>query len=219
MFIIESSGSNSPSTALFLLGGAVGAVIAAVISTGLSMWWTKRLDVANKAWTLKAELRRFHVTRITDATNGLRQCFYKAKTQLEFNLIAAVGFEKEWAVINGVVKPDGTFSEGVNKEVFDGLVSTLQRRQDEAIIRSNERVVLVQAEARAYVSLLTNERLLEQFKDEMESFMNDLAQNHQPTSQGVGERIKVFTDAEPEFLQLLKKCDKVIDAEIARPLR
>ena len=213
MFILDVAGSNQINSSV-LLSGALGAIFA----TALNMLWAKHLDTTNKNWTLQAELRRYRVSRISIAANGLRECFYKAKTQLDFDLVALRGIETEIAEFNKLPIPNSSTSDGVTRDLYERWRSNLQRKLEESIVRSNDHVVVVQAEAKAHVSLLLSETLLRKFHGQMQTLMLELAKEHQASSQGVTERIMVFSEREPMFLQLLKECDDVIAEEITRKL-
>jgi hypothetical protein len=112
-----------------LISGAVGIIIACAFN----LFWAKRLDTKNKNWTLQDELRRYRVNRISVAANGLRECFYEAKTQLEFDLVTSRGIETEIAQFNKLPIPNSSTSDGVTRDQYERRRSNLQRKLEEFI--------------------------------------------------------------------------------------
>ena len=132
--------------------------------------------------------------------------------------MALRAIEAEIAQFNKLPIPNSSTSDGVTRDLYERRSSNLQRKVEDSIVRSNDHVVVVQAAAKAHVSLLLSETLLRKFHGQMQTLMLELAKEHQASSQGVTERIMVFSEREPMFLQLLKECDDVIAEEITRKL-
>ena len=214
MHFLEAMPVSQSVTISVLLSGLFSALVA----TGISVRAAKHLDANNKEWTLKAELRRFRVNRIAAATNGLRECFFRAKTQLEFNLIVWTGFENEWVMFCQTELPRANTSDVLSRERSERKESDLKRRMDEGLVRFNDRIVLIKADAKAHATMLMNEPLLESYWLPMQVLLNSLTQGHMATSQGIQERIAVYEQKLPEVLKLFKECDQLIADEIARPL-
>lgn len=218
MFITDPVVNNQNVTSAVLLSGAISAVIGGLLGSCISAWSAERLDVANKEWALRAELRRFRVNRIVVATNGLRQCFFMAKTQLEFNLVAVKGFEAESLNFRLLPVPVIGMNTGVEVELYDRIKSTLERKQHEETARFNDRVALIQAEAKVHATILLHEPLLERYRIELMGLMTELAKTHAATSESVQGRITVFEEKQPIVVALLANCDSLIAEEIAKKL-
>ena len=170
MHFLEAMPVSQSVTISVLLSGLFSAFVA----TGISVRAAKHLDANNKEWTLKAELRRFRVNRIAAATNGLRECFFGAKTQLEFNLIVWTGFENEWVMFCQTELPRANTSDVLSRERSERKESDLKRRMDEGLVRFNDRIVLIQADAKAHATMLMNEPLLESYWLPMQVLLNSL---------------------------------------------
>jgi hypothetical protein len=57
-----------------------GGLTAALLTIGFNMWWDKKKQKLIEDW----EFRRYHATQIHNATFGLMQVFFTAKTEIYF---------------------------------------------------------------------------------------------------------------------------------------
>ena len=141
-----------------------------------------------------------------------------AKTQLEFNLVAVERLEAEWGVFNKIQEPNSSQTTGVIQELYYNAKSTLERKEHEAMTRSNDRVGLIQAEAKGHATILMSEPLMAPYRTRLPGLMSELTQTHVFSSESVRRRIAVFEEKQPEVVTLLIELDELIAAEIAKPL-
>lgn len=141
-----------------------------------------------------------------------------AKTQLEFNLVAVTGFEAEWLRFRILPVPILGMNTAVELDLYERTRAALERKEHEEIFRFNDRVVLIQAEAKVHATILMYEPLLEPYITRLQGLMADLAQAHMATSNSVKERIAVFEEKQPTVVALLAECDQLVADEIAKPL-
>jgi hypothetical protein len=181
-----------------LVSGAIGAIVGSLVSW-FAAWHNDR---RNKAWTLRAELRRHQVGRLITANDGLRTCFFLAITQMEYHLLALGDLESEEQA-PGV-------DDGKSKEIRD--------RKLREITRYNQEVGATEARARAHVAFLDSGLIPKTLYTKIELTLAALIGSITADAASVKARIAFFKAKYPEVKMSLDEVDALISQEIGRPL-
>jgi hypothetical protein len=196
--IIDASSTPSALSGATLASGLLGAIAAAVITLAASYIIDKR----NKAWTLKAELRKHRVSRLVVANDGLRTCFFQAATLLRYHWLAL-----------GDLEADGLKPTQSEKEADDW-----EKRLLHEIERYNQQQGTVEAAAKAYATFLDEDLIPVQLRASLQSLLGQLTAGHTSDAASVQTRIDFFKAKEPEVMAILKQIDGLIGDEITKPL-
>jgi hypothetical protein len=211
-----SPAQESPFSLVILLSGAAGAVVAAVIT----LWSTVYLDRKNKAWTLRAELRRYKVNRLISASDGLRSCFFKSITLMGYHSLELRDIETKHKQQREETEAKRKFtSNDLIQPRLEEIDSVRDGRIQQAIIRYNAALCEVEASAQSFVASLDDDLIPEELHKRMASVLDELTASNTTDSKSVDARVAFHKAAYPAIKKLLREVDATISKEIQKPIR
>jgi hypothetical protein len=190
-----------------IFSGLVSAVVSAMISIGAG-WW---LDQRSKKWALKIEAKRHSLGRLIEASDSLRRGFYGAVTQLQFHALEIKGLEAETA--QGYASAKAFSDSGMTGKAYDAFAATKDnyaRRVNDAIVRYNEKVALLQAEAGACVASLDSPFIPSDLYERAQALFVELTDSITSDSTSVEARIKFFMQRQAEFKAILSEVESLV---------
>jgi hypothetical protein len=218
MIILAELDTNHQSafSLAILLSGAVGAVVASVLTLAATFY----LDGKNKTRALQAELRRHRVNRMITAADGLRSCFFTGLTMLEYHRIELAGIEPERERNRVEISKQRM---NTVQTIVDNAIRTneekSQLRLQDAIIRYNAEVSKVEASAKSFVESLDDPILPPELFQRLRMTVGALTEGHTTAGPSIDIRIKFFNDWYPKIKTLLQELELTIEMEITKPMR
>ena len=198
-----------------LLSGFVSALISAVISLVAALYVDKR----NKVWTIRAELRRYDVASLINATTGLRAAFFDAITQMEYHLLELKDIESEHnlGTENGrLLCMNGAGADG--QSLILRTANITATRKTEACIRYNAKVSAIEAQARSLVGSLEHSAVPKPLFDQLSALLVELIGSTTSDAQSVSSRISFFNSKYPVLNNLLTELNRITREQISRPI-
>lgn len=161
------------------------------------------------------EARRHSLGRLIEASDGLRRAFYGAITQLRFHALELRGLEAERA--QGFASAQSFSDSGMAQRAESALASaqdTYTRRLNEAIVRYNEKVALLQAEAGACIASLDSPFIPMTLYEKLETLFIELTDSITSNAATVEARIEFFIQRQPKFKSLLAEVERLVEDKI-----
>ncbi|MGI4853312.1 MAG: hypothetical protein ACRYF4_04590 [Janthinobacterium lividum] len=194
-----------------LLGVLVGTLIAGRIS------WRIQRDTQN--WALQAELKRHRVGQIAKAVEGLRVCYFKGVTELEYHLIELRGFENAERSASPLVGLAREYlgAEAAKQQAIDEIKRFSSQRESERIAY-NAVSSKTESEAKAHFESLLISDIPPVLLAQAQAELNTLTEGFTTDSTSVQKRINLYKDRYEPVMQVLKKISQYNEAEITRAI-